>query len=53
MPSVTSILSVVDKGENFLKWVASHASYDIACQVRDAAASKRLWTRRYQKSYVF
>jgi len=40
VPSVTSILSVIDKGEHFLKWVASHASYDIACQVRDAAAER-------------
>ena len=40
VPSVTSILSVIDKGEHFLKWVANHASYDIACQVRDAAGKR-------------
>ena len=40
VPSVTSILSVIDKGEHFLKWVASHANYDVACQVRDAAAER-------------
>lgn len=40
VPSVTSILSVADKGEYFHKWLANQGSWENACKVRDKAAQR-------------
>ncbi len=40
IPSVTTILNVIGKGTGFHKWLASHPSYDIACEERDKAATR-------------
>ena len=40
VPSVTSILSVIDKGEYFQKWLANQGSWENACKVRDKAANR-------------
>ena len=40
VPSVTTVLNVIDKGIHFHKWLANHLDYDHACQVRDKAAQR-------------
>ena len=40
VPSVTTVLGVVDKGVHFQKWLANHLNYDHACAVRDTAAQR-------------
>ena len=40
VPSVTTVLNIMDKGEHFHKWLANHLNYDHACSVRDAAAQR-------------
>jgi len=40
VPSVTSILSVADKGEYFHKWLANQGGWENACKVRDEAAKR-------------
>ena len=33
VPSVTTVLNIMDKGEHFHKWLANHLNYDHACSV--------------------
>ena len=40
VPSVTSILSIADKGKYFHKWLANQGSWENACKVRDTAAER-------------
>jgi len=40
VPSVTTVLNVMDKGIYFHKWLANHLNYEHACQVRDEAAQR-------------
>tara|TARA_R100000808_G_C2118623_1_gene130497 strand:+ start:362 stop:1153 length:792 start_codon:yes stop_codon:yes gene_type:complete len=40
VPSVTTVLNIIDKGEHFHKWLANHLNYDHACSVRDEAAQR-------------
>jgi hypothetical protein len=40
VPSVTSILSIADKGKYFQKWLANQGSWENACKVRDKAAER-------------
>ena len=40
VPSVTTVLGIMDKGIHFHKWLANHLNYDHACAVRDEAAQR-------------
>ena len=40
VPSVTTVLNIVDKGVHFHKWLANHLNYEHACAVRDTAAQR-------------
>ena len=40
VPSVTTVLGIVDKGIHFHKWLANHLNYEHACAVRDTAAQR-------------
>jgi hypothetical protein len=40
VPSVTTILSIIDKGQGFERWLGNHRSYEDAIAERDAAGAR-------------
>ena len=51
VPSVTTILGVLDKGIGFEKWLGNSVSYDAACEYRDLRASIGTMVHDHAEAY--